>query len=150
MNEGPNIFVGVGTMLWDKRFIQFLKNTDMACLRVEPLTVKQVTRIMADCNCKQTGEVVLINRLSALGESIITDYQQLAIDPDSILFRTNKAPSVIQGKRFRGNDENFTNVGIIYEMSHWRIRMLWMQLTRDWIYVPAVCLVPLSASRRRC
>ncbi|GBP17926.1 hypothetical protein EVAR_7919_1 [Eumeta japonica] len=115
MNEDPNIFVGVGTMLWDKRFIQFLKNTDMACLRVEPLTVKQVTRIMADCNCKQTGEVVLINRLSALGESIITDYQQLAIDPDSILFRTNKVPSVIQGKRFRGDDENFTNVGIIYE-----------------------------------
>ncbi|XP_045453147.1 uncharacterized protein LOC123662340 [Melitaea cinxia] len=109
------IFVGIGTMHWETEFFHMLKETAEACKIHEPLTIKQNTPLFAECCCKQVGEISFILRLSALGESIITEFQQLMKDPDSFVFRTNKAPSMFQCKRIEGDDPNFCMVGSLYE-----------------------------------
>lgn len=109
------IFVGIGTMEWDTAFFFMLKETAEACKRVEPLSIKQITPLMAECCCKQVGEVHFILRLSALGENIITEFQQLLKDPETFVFRTNRAPSMFQCKRIEDNDPNFCMVGSLYE-----------------------------------
>lgn len=109
------IFVGIGTMHWDTQFFHMLKETAEACKLHDPLSIKQVTPLFAECCCKQCGEISFILRLSALGDSIITEFQQLMNDPDSFVFRTNKAPSMFQCKRIEGDDPNFCMVGSLYE-----------------------------------
>ncbi|CAG9789453.1 unnamed protein product [Diatraea saccharalis] len=110
-----NIFVGIGTMHWDTQFFHMLKESSEACKLHEPLSIKQVTPIFAECCCRQVGDVSFILRLSALGETIITEFQQLMKDPDSFVFRTDKAPSMFQCKRVEGDDPNFCMVGSLYE-----------------------------------
>ncbi|RVE53903.1 hypothetical protein evm_001565 [Chilo suppressalis] len=110
-----NIFVGVGNMHWDTKFFHMLKESADACKLHEPLSIKQVTPIYAECCCKQVGEVSFILRLSALGDTIVTEFQQLIKDPDSFVFRTDKAPSMFQCKRVDGDDPNFCMVGSLYE-----------------------------------
>lgn len=109
------IFVGIGTMLWDTAFYFMLKETAEACKHVEPLSIKQMTPITAECCCKQVGEISFILRLSALGDSIITEFQQLMKDPETFVFRTNRAPSMFSSKRIEGSDPNFCMVGSLYE-----------------------------------
>ncbi|CAK1550418.1 unnamed protein product [Leptosia nina] len=109
------IFVGVGTMYWETEFFHMLKETADASKIHEPLTIKQNTPLFGECYCKRVGEISFILRLSALGESIITEFQQLMTDPDSFVFRTNKAPSMFQCKRVEGDDKNFCMVGSLYE-----------------------------------
>ncbi|KAJ0173514.1 hypothetical protein K1T71_010663 [Dendrolimus kikuchii] len=109
------IFVGIGTMHWETQFFHMLKETAEACKLHEPLSIKQVTPLFAECCCRQCGEIAFILRLSALGDSIITEFQQLMKDPDSFVFRTNKAPSMFQCKRIEGDDPNFCMVGSLYE-----------------------------------
>lgn len=109
------IFVGVGTMHWDTEFFHMLKETANASPIHTPLSVKTVTTLMAECCCKQVGEISFILRLSALGDSIITEFQQLMKTPDSFVFRTNKAPSMFECKRIEGDDPNFCMVGSLYE-----------------------------------
>lgn len=109
------IFVGVGNMHWDTQFFHMLKETAEACKIHEPLSIKSKTTIYAECCCKQAGEVHFILRLSALGDSITTEFQQLLKDPESFVFRTNKAPSMFQCKRIEGDDPNFCMVGSLYE-----------------------------------
>ncbi|KAJ8723736.1 hypothetical protein PYW07_007716 [Mythimna separata] len=114
--ELPNeIFVGVGKMHWDTHFFHMLKETANPCKIHQPLSIKSKTILMAECCCKQAGEIDFIVRLSALGNSIITEYQQLLKDPDSFVFRTNKAPSMFQCRRVEGDDPNFCMVGSLYE-----------------------------------
>lgn len=108
-------FVGVGIMLWDTEFYLMLKETAQASKRVEPLSIKQLMPLMNECGCKQVGEVHFILRLSALGENIITEFQQLMDDPEQFVFRTNRAPSMFQCKRVDENDPNFCMVGSLYE-----------------------------------
>ncbi|XP_047536775.1 uncharacterized protein LOC125070833 [Vanessa atalanta] len=110
-----DIFVGIGTMHWETEFFHMLKETAVASKIHEPLTIKQNTPLFAECCCKQVGEISFILRLSALGESIITEFQQLMKDPDTFVFRTNKAPSMFQCKRVEGDDPNFCMVGSLYE-----------------------------------
>ncbi|CAH0728574.1 unnamed protein product, partial [Brenthis ino] len=109
------IFVGIGTMHWETQFFHMLKETAEACKLHEPLSIKQNTPLFAECCCKQVGEISFILRLSALGDSIITEFQQLMKDPDTFVFRTNKAPSMFQCKRVEGDDPNFCMVGSLYE-----------------------------------
>ncbi|XP_045502848.1 uncharacterized protein LOC123699850 isoform X1 [Colias croceus] len=109
------IFVGVGTMYWETEFFHMLKETAEASKLHEPLTIKQNTPLFGECYCKRVGEISFILRLSALGESIITEFQQLMTDPDAFVFRTNKAPSMFQCKRIEGDDKNFCMVGSLYE-----------------------------------
>lgn len=109
------IFVGVGTMLWDTQFFLMLKETANADSLNTALTVKSITTLTDECCCKQVGEIVFILRISALGDSIVTEYQQLMTDPESFVFRTNKTPSLFTCKRVDGNDKNFTMVGNLYE-----------------------------------
>ncbi|XP_063831230.1 uncharacterized protein LOC135080519 isoform X1 [Ostrinia nubilalis] len=109
------IFVGIGSMHWDTHFFHMLKETSDACKLHEPLTIKQITPIFAECCCRQVGEVGFILRLSALGEAIVTEFQQLMKDPDAFVFRTDKAPSMFQCKRIEGDDPNFCMVGSLYE-----------------------------------
>ncbi|XP_028031441.1 uncharacterized protein LOC114243971 [Bombyx mandarina] len=109
------IFVGIGTMHWDTKFFHMLKDTAEACKLHEPLSIKQCTPLFAECCCRQVGEISFILRLSALGDSIITEFQQLMKDPESFVFRTNKAPSMFQCKRVDGADPNFCMVGSLYE-----------------------------------
>lgn len=113
-NEEP-IFVGIGTMQWDTKFYFMLKETADICKLHEPLSIKQVIPIMAECCCKQCGTVSFILRLSPLGDSIMTEFQQLLSDPDIFVFRTNKAPSMFQCKRIEGDDPNFCMAGSLYE-----------------------------------
>ncbi|XP_030029462.2 uncharacterized protein LOC115446802 isoform X1 [Manduca sexta] len=109
------IFVGVGTMYWETQFFHMLKETTEANKNHEPLAIKQVTPLFGECYCKQIGEIAFILRLSALGESIITEFQQLMKNPDAFVFRTNKAPSMFQCTRIEGDDPNFCMVGSLYE-----------------------------------
>lgn len=109
------IFVGIGTMHWETQFYHMLKESADANKLHEPLTIKQHTPLFAECCCKQVGEIAFILRLSALGDSIITEFQQLMKDPDAFVFRTNKAPSMFQCKRIEGDDPNFCMVGSLYE-----------------------------------
>lgn len=109
------IFVGIGTMHWETQFFHMLKDTADASKLHEPLAIKQVTPLFAECCCKQCGEIAFILRLSSLGESIITEFQQLMKDPDTFVFRSNKAPSMFQCKRVEGDDPNFCMVGSLYE-----------------------------------
>ncbi|XP_045776258.1 uncharacterized protein LOC123874802 isoform X1 [Maniola jurtina] len=109
------IFVGIGTMYWETEFYHMLKETADANKLHEPLTIKQNTILFAECCCKRVGEISFILRVSALGESIITEFQQLMKDPDTFVFRTNKAPSMFQCKRIEGDDPNFCMVGSLYE-----------------------------------
>jgi hypothetical protein len=110
-----DIFVGIGNMHWDTQFFHMLKESSEACKLHDPLSIKQVTPIYAECCCKQVGEVAFILRLSALGESIVTEFQQLMKDPESFVFRTDKAPSMFQCKRIEGDNPNFCMVGSLYE-----------------------------------
>lgn len=109
------IFVGVGNMHWDTQFYYMLKESAEACKIHEPLSIKSKTPLMAECCCRQAGEIYFILRLTALGDSIITEFQQLMKDPESFVFRTNKAPSMFQCKRVEGDDPNFCMVGSLYE-----------------------------------
>ncbi|XP_047033934.1 uncharacterized protein LOC124640272 [Helicoverpa zea] len=113
--EQDNIFVGIGSMHWDSHFFQMLKDSANACKIHEPLSIKSKTTIWAECCCSEAGNIEFILRLTALGESIITEFQQLMKDPEAFVFRTNKAPSMFQCKRVEGDDPNFTMVGSIYE-----------------------------------
>lgn len=116
VSEPPNqIFVGVGNMHWHTHFFHMLKETADPCKMHQPLSIKTKTIIMAECCCVQAGEVDFILRLSALGNSIITEYQQILKDPDSFVFRTNKAPSMFQCRRVEGDDPNFCMIGSLYE-----------------------------------
>ncbi|CAH2044991.1 unnamed protein product, partial [Iphiclides podalirius] len=110
-----NIFVGVGTMQWHTQFFHMLKETADICKVHEPLTIKENTPLMAECCCKQAGEITFILRLSALGNSITTEFQQPMKDPEAFVFRTDKAPSMFQCKRIEGSDPNFCMVGSLYE-----------------------------------
>lgn len=109
------IFVGIGTMHWDTQFFHMLKETSEACKIHEPLSIKQNTILFAECCCRRVGEISFILRISALGESIITEFQQLMKDPETFVFRTDKAPSMFQCKRIEGDDPNFCMVGSLYE-----------------------------------
>lgn len=109
------IFVGVGNMHWHTHFFHMLKETADPCKIHEPLSIKNRTIIMAECCCVQAGAVDFILRLSALGNSITTEFQQLLKDPESFVFRTNKAPSMFQCHRVEGDDPNFCMVGSLYE-----------------------------------
>ncbi|XP_013192067.2 uncharacterized protein LOC106136153 [Amyelois transitella] len=109
------IFVGVGTMIWDTKFFHMLKDTADAGKVHEPLSIKQLTPLTAECCCRQVGEIAFILRISALGDSIITEFQQLMKDPDAFVFRTNRAPSMFQCRRIEGDDPNFCMVGSLYE-----------------------------------
>ncbi|KAM3960503.1 uncharacterized protein ACR2FA_005412 [Aphomia sociella] len=109
------IFVGIGTMHWETDFYRMLKDTADACKPHEPLSIKQHTPLFGECCCKRVGEISFILRLSALGDAIITEFQQLMKDPDAFVFRTNKAPSMFQCKRIEGDDPNFCMVGSLYE-----------------------------------
>lgn len=110
-----DIYVGIGTMHWDTAFFHMLKETSEACKLHEPLSIKTITPIFAECCCRQCGEVAFILRLSALGESIVTEFQQLMADPESFVFRTDKAPSMFTCKRIEGDDPNFCMIGSLYE-----------------------------------
>ncbi|KAH9643039.1 hypothetical protein HF086_013600 [Spodoptera exigua] len=110
-----NMFIGVGNMHWDTKFFLMLKETKDSCKVHEPLSIKTKVPLMAECCCKQIGEVDFILRLSALGNTIITEFQQLMKDPESFVFRTNKAPSMFECKRVEGDDPNFCMVGSLYE-----------------------------------
>ena len=48
----------------------------------EPLSIKTKTVLWAECCCVQAGDVDFILRLSALGNSITTEYQQILKDPE--------------------------------------------------------------------
>lgn len=109
------IFVGIGTMHWETEFYHMLKDSTDTNKLHDPLTIKQHTPLFAECCCKQVGEIAFILRLSALGDSIITEFQQLMKDPDSFVFRTNKAPSMFKCKQIEGDDRNFCMVGSLYE-----------------------------------
>ncbi|XP_039758156.1 uncharacterized protein LOC120632366 isoform X1 [Pararge aegeria] len=109
------IFVGIGTMFWETEFYHMLKETADPSKVHEPLSIKQNTVLFAECCCKRVGEISFILRVSALGETIITEFQQLLTDPDTFVFRTNKAPSMFQCKRIEGDDPNFCMVGSLYE-----------------------------------
>lgn len=110
------IFVGIATMYWHSDFYQMLKKSaDSSCVPVEPLTLKQTTPLYAECCCRICGEITFVLRLSALGDSIITEFQQLMRDPSTFVFRTNRAPSVYQCSKIEGDDPNFTIVGSLYE-----------------------------------
>lgn len=110
-----NTYIGVGNMHWDRQFFFMLKETKDSCKIHEPLSIKSKVPLMAECCCKQCGEIDFILRLSALGNSIITEFQQLMKDPESFVFRTNKAPSMFECKRVEGDDPNFCMVGTLYE-----------------------------------
>lgn len=112
--EGP-IFVGVGQMQWHTQFFFMVKETANPCKIHQPLSIKSRTTIWAECCCVQAGVVDFILRLSALGGSIITEFQQLLKDPDAFVLRTNKAPSMFQCHRIEGDDPNFCMVGSLYE-----------------------------------
>lgn len=109
------IFVGIGTMQWDTQFFHMLKESAEACKLHEPLSIKQRTPLQAECCCGQVGEITFILRVSALGEAIITEFQQLMKDPETFVFRTDKAPSMFSCKRIEGDDPNFCMVGSLYE-----------------------------------
>ncbi|CAH1637872.1 unnamed protein product [Spodoptera littoralis] len=110
-----NTYIGVGNMHWDSKFFFMLKETKDSCKLHEPLAIKTKVPLMAECCCKQVGEIDFILRLSALGNSIITEFQQLMKDPESFVFRTNKAPSMFECKRIEGDNPNFCMVGSLYE-----------------------------------
>ncbi|CAG5005114.1 unnamed protein product [Parnassius apollo] len=110
-----NIFVGVGNMHWQTEFFHMLKDTSDICKIHQPLSIKENTPLMAECCCKQAGEISFILRVSALGNSIITEFQQLMQNPDSFVFRTDKAPSMFECKRVEGDNPNFCMVGSLYE-----------------------------------
>ena len=112
--EGP-IFVGVGNMHWHTQFFNMVRETANPCKIHQPLSIKSRTTIWAECCCVQAGVVDFIVRLSALGGSIITEFQQLLKDPETFVLRTNKAPSMFQCKRIEGDDPNFCMVGSLYE-----------------------------------
>lgn len=114
-NTEVNEFVGVGTMYWQTDFFHMLKETADICKVHKPLAVKETTPLMAECCCKQVGDVTFILRVSALGNSISTEFQQPMKDPDTFVFRTDKAPSVFQCRRIEGDDPNFCMVGSLYE-----------------------------------
>lgn len=109
------IFVGLGTMLWDTKFYHMLKEATNPKALHDPLTIKQKVTLYAECCCGQCGEITFILRLAPLGDSITTEFQQLMKDPDVFVFRTNKAPSTFQCKRIEGDDPNFNMIGSLYE-----------------------------------
>ncbi|XP_023938838.2 uncharacterized protein LOC112046449 [Bicyclus anynana] len=109
------IFVGIGTMFWETGFYHMLKETAEPCKVHQPLSIKQNTVLFAECCCRRVGEIAFILRISALGETITTEFQQLMKDPDNFVFRTDKAPSMFQCKRIEGDDPNFCMVGSLYE-----------------------------------
>lgn len=110
------IFVGVGTMHWHSDFYYMLKKSaESTCVPVEPLTLKQTTPLYAECCCRICGEITFVIRLTALGASITTEFQQLMRDPHTFVFRTDRAPSVYQCSRIEGDDPNFTIIGSLYE-----------------------------------
>ncbi|XP_041969594.1 uncharacterized protein LOC121726342 isoform X1 [Aricia agestis] len=113
--EDSNEFIGIGTMYWDNNFFHMLKANTDPCRIYEPLTLKQSTTLNAECCCREVGEIEFILRLSALGESIITEFQQLMKEPDNFVFRTNKAPGMFKCNQVDGNDPNFCMVGSLYE-----------------------------------
>ncbi|CAB3248838.1 unnamed protein product [Arctia plantaginis] len=108
-------FVGVGLMLWHTSFFHYLKETADAFKLHEPLSIKEVTTLYQECCCGKAGEITFILRLSALGDTIITEFQQQMSDPDKFCFRTNKAPSMFECKRIEGDDPNFCMIGSLYE-----------------------------------
>ncbi|XP_068619298.1 uncharacterized protein [Battus philenor] len=110
-----DIFVGHGVMYWQTEFFHMLKDTADICKLHEPLSIKENTPLMADCNCKQVGEISFILRISALGNSIITEFQQPLNNPETFVFRTNKAPSMFECKRIEEGNPNFCMVGSLYE-----------------------------------
>lgn len=109
------IFVGIGNMHWDTEFFFMLKETTDTCELHEPLAIKQVTTLYKECCCSIAGEISFIVRISALGDIIITEFQQLMKDPNTFVFRTNKAPSMFECKRIEGDDPNFCMIGSLYE-----------------------------------
>lgn len=114
--ELPNkIYVGIGTMYWHTRFYQYLKEASDPCKIHESLAIKEIITLYQECCCVQAGEISIILRLSALGASIVTEFQQLMDDPDRFCFRTDKAPSMFECKRVEGDDPNFCMTGSIYE-----------------------------------
>lgn len=113
--ENREIFIGVGNMHWDTQFFHMLKETADVCKLHEPLSIKSVAPLTGECCCGRVGEVSFILRLSALGESIMTEFQQLLSNPDQFVFRTNKAPSMFQCNRVDGENPNFCMAGSLYE-----------------------------------
>ncbi|XP_026333275.1 uncharacterized protein LOC113240241 [Hyposmocoma kahamanoa] len=109
------IFVAFGKVLWSNEFYEFLQDTSHTHNLYYPLTIKSSAALSAECCCRMCAEITFIMRISPLGTSVITEFQELATDPHYFVFRTNKSPMFIKCARIEGDDPNFCMAGTCYE-----------------------------------
>lgn len=115
--EENQIFVGIGRTEYDTAFTIYLKDTEGTCEPHPSMSIKTSMTIYAECCCVIVGEITYIIRLSALGDNIITDFQQILNDPEKFVFRTDKAPSLFQCSRIEGEEEKYVTSGGLYELA---------------------------------
>lgn len=109
------IFVAFGKVVWSNEFYEYLQDTSDIHRLHHPLTIKTSAVLNAECCCRVCAEISCIMRISPLGTSVITEFQELATDPEYFVFRTNKSPTFIKCARIEGDDPNFFMVGTCYE-----------------------------------
>lgn len=115
--EENQIFVGIGKMEYDTAFTVYLKDTTGICEPHPSISIKSSMTIYAECCCVINGEITYILRLSALGDNIITDFQQTLDDPEKFIFRTDKDPSLFQCRRIEAGDKTYVTSGALYELA---------------------------------
>ncbi|XP_026333274.1 uncharacterized protein LOC113240240 [Hyposmocoma kahamanoa] len=115
--EENQIFVGIGRTEYDTAFTVYLKDTEGICEPHPSMSIKTNMTIYAECCCVIVGEITYIIRLSALGDNIVTDFQQILNDPENFVFRTDKAPSLFQCSRIEGEENKYVMSGGLYELA---------------------------------
>lgn len=117
-DESENqIFVAFGKVIWSNQFFEYLQDTSDTSKLYHPLTVKMSAPLKAECCCRVCAEITFLMRISPLGSSVITEFQELDSDTDYFIFRTNKSPTFLKCLRIEGDDPNFCMVGTCYESS---------------------------------
>ncbi|KAJ2953449.1 hypothetical protein O0L34_g1043 [Tuta absoluta] len=106
--------IGYGSGKWDPRFYDYLRENESPKRLHEPFALKQTITLWHENMAGRAGELDVILRISALGQSITTEFQQ---NPDiaPFVFRTDKVPTMFVCERTKGDDINFCMVGIVYE-----------------------------------
>ncbi|KAI5631020.1 hypothetical protein NE865_16272 [Phthorimaea operculella] len=110
--------IGTGNLHWHTNFFSHIMENKDTCKPSKALSIKEEVPIMNECCCTQAGTLQLIVRLTPLGSSIETEFQQLLDkDPDIFIFKTDKCPSLFECKRIELDDKNYNTMGGLYEIA---------------------------------
>ncbi|KAJ2953450.1 hypothetical protein O0L34_g1044 [Tuta absoluta] len=116
-NTEPEL-IGTGNLHWHTNFFSHIMENKDPCKPQKALSIKEVVPIMNECCCTKAGDLQLVLRLTPLGFSIETEFQQLLDkNPDIFVFRTDKCPSLFECKRIEIDDKNYNTMGGIYEIA---------------------------------